>query len=970
MRNYLVLGLLLTLLTACSTEKKDGPYQNQDKKIADLQKELEIANKNRDLERQAYLEKQMHEKRKAKSLVSSNTMIFKNLMDGHTSLYSFEGSYKILVIPVQFSDTNFDNPGFYATKLGETSAATDYLFGNNPNSMTTYYKHQSYGKFHLSGEVAPIVTVDKPLVEYGEAVSGANDINARALVVDALQKIKDMGANDQWWESFDNWDLNDYDNDQHFYEPDGFIDAVVLVFAGKAQSNCQRSFDPNGDRPASADVPPGPRQAAAVECFNRIWPHRWSIALSPTDPRYSRVGPNVEGVLRPSMNGFKLTDKVFALDYNMQAEYSALSTLIHEFGHSLSLPDIYAYSGDNNTGAWEVMSSTSTLKPQEMSTFSKMSLGWLKPKVIEQGKTTSAYLGSINYVTNLQREEEELYTGPVSVKENFKDKIHDYSVISTVPDFGEPVYRSIAVLTDPSKEEERIIEPIPEAGAYTAYSGRFDGSSKSIKINLTIPENATSKTLSFDTIYHIETETNFNSNEENIRVVTDYDIGGVYINGELKEELRIISGDTNNNTLADLNAACNEANVLSLRLKKIQGTITEQEAENLKTETAVCQKPIWIKKTYDLSAYSGEVELEVRYVTDAGYTEFGIFVDNITLADTKIDFENQPNIKGGFTLIKDGVKINQFNQFYLMEYRDPTDTFSNESLNYDQNIHMGQKQSFFFESEDSLVNRFRMVEMNFQPGVLVWYYNAKFDRRSNTPEKNDGKGYLLVVNPKVRELMLPGSLSKPELLDADGDYLGEGNAVYKTFEKEQREEFGCFAHSQYYNYIEGSLPLCKNENERDLLKSASFLGSPLIYRREAFNDVLPINQYNYHFVGEPLRTAPEMRTAISTFRPSTWPAYKPFKVFKLNEKMQLVLDEESTKSSFNAESIDTFKDSENQMHPKERFKADNVVVEKTGFQFKVVEPSARILKKYTSKDANSNSSQLRKPKVKVLVDWQ
>jgi hypothetical protein len=588
---------LAVVLTACGQNDIREQLNHNDKAMYDLQTEisqLTTSNDARDQQRAQYLDKVMNEKRTAKTLVAANVDKFRESMKGHSDLYVFEGSYRVLVIPVQFSDVKFDNPDFYPKAFGGQAPVNEYLFGDNAHSMTTYYKHTSFGKFLLQGEVAPIVTVNRTMVEYGEAMMGANDKNARGLVIDTLQKIKDQGVSSKWWESFDNWDLFDYDGDNHFNEPDGFVDAVILVFAGKAQSSCQRSFDPDGLRPPSASVPPGPRQAATVECYNRLWPHRWTIAVPPNDPRYTPVGPNVEGIVRPSMNGLKLSDTVFALDYNMQAEYSEISTLIHEFGHSLTLPDIYAYEKDNNTGGWDAMSSTATVHPQEFSTYSKLSLGWLRPKIIEQGQSSTVYLGHYNFVPEAQRESGLGYFGPTSVDENVGDQIHTYDVVSTTPGFNEPVYRSLAIMTEPTKELEQIVTVPASMGSYSAYSGRFDGTSRSVKLRLQVTKETPK--LEFDTIYSVETQTNFNSRDEKIRVVTDFDIGGVYINSKLVDELRTVSGDTNADTLSDLNSNCNAARALELRRKKNNQTITESETEEFQQLLAVCQKPIWVKK--------------------------------------------------------------------------------------------------------------------------------------------------------------------------------------------------------------------------------------------------------------------------------------------------------------------------------------------------------------------------------------
>jgi len=85
----------------------------------------------------------------------------------------------------------------------------------------------------------------------------------------------------------------------------------------------------------------------------------------------------------------------------MQSEYTEVSTFIHEFGHSIGLPDIYASQTSNSIASWEVMSSTASPVPQEMSIWSTMVLGWAKPCVIEPtmtggNKVQPLYLKTMN----------------------------------------------------------------------------------------------------------------------------------------------------------------------------------------------------------------------------------------------------------------------------------------------------------------------------------------------------------------------------------------------------------------------------------------------------------------------------------------------------------------------------------------------------------------------------------------------
>ncbi len=78
---------------------------------------------------------------------------------------------------------------------------------------------------------------------------------------------------------------------------------------------------------------------------------------------------------------------------------SNISTMCHETGHSLGLPDLYARPenpGSEGTGRWCVMSNhSSNGRPQHFSAWSKEQLGWLTPVVVDPGVKQKLILGPV-----------------------------------------------------------------------------------------------------------------------------------------------------------------------------------------------------------------------------------------------------------------------------------------------------------------------------------------------------------------------------------------------------------------------------------------------------------------------------------------------------------------------------------------------------------------------------------------------
>src|SRR4029079_167649 len=111
-------------------------------------------------------------------------------------------------------------------------------------SLHTFYSEQSSGRYTVNGKVQDWVTVNEPESFYGNDDCGSivcGDVYL--LVRDALiQWTADKHA--QGWSDaqiqtylkrFDRYDRHDYDGDGNFNEPDGYLDHLILIHAGKGE---------------------------------------------------------------------------------------------------------------------------------------------------------------------------------------------------------------------------------------------------------------------------------------------------------------------------------------------------------------------------------------------------------------------------------------------------------------------------------------------------------------------------------------------------------------------------------------------------------------------------------------------------------------------------------------------------------------------------------------------------------------
>ena len=163
------------------------------------------------------------------------------------------------------------------------------------------------------------------------------------------------------WADYDIEDQQDVDDDGNLFEPNGVLDHVFVIHAGKDQAD------------------DGGAQGTYAE---------WSSSQV--------VGSGSGGVEIPG-TGLKV------FNYTTQPEDAGIGVIAHEFGHDLGLPDLYDSIGpttETDVGWWDLMSTGShsgelfQTMPTHMGAWSKYVLGWVDPKVLDyNGDITKVLLG-------------------------------------------------------------------------------------------------------------------------------------------------------------------------------------------------------------------------------------------------------------------------------------------------------------------------------------------------------------------------------------------------------------------------------------------------------------------------------------------------------------------------------------------------------------------------------------------------
>jgi bacillopeptidase F (M6 metalloprotease family) len=652
--------------------------------------------------------------------------------------------HRMLIIPVEYADVGFDRFKGQADAADRNRAYfQDLLFAPNlraprEHTLTHYYFHQSKGRYIVTGQVLPVIRVSEKSEYYGQPIQNSdgqwrNDVRAETLVEHALKAA--YARNPAFpWKDFDVFDPADYDGDGVYDESDGYIDHFVLVYAGKAQSSCQRLF--NLDQKFTSNAPADlyeRLQPAEKECAQRIWPHRFSITAN------NGKGPTVEGFAN-RRGGVALNDALWVYDYNVQSEYTDISTFIHEFGHSIGLPDLYAQQTNNSTASWDAMSSTASPLPQELSAWSRLVLGWLDPcmiipRVAGGSRVQSVYLKTMND-----------WSGAAGGRN------------------AQGLCDAAMVILPPKLRRLRMGPLGANNGKQAAYTGQGNDLNHYLSRTFDLRKAAAGPiTLELDTWFEIEADWDYLYVEASVDgetyerlMPTDKtnpeDADSVMPSKRGHDGLGTVpgftgrSGDRNGDGRVESAPGCDV-------------TAARQSAEERVGAgggPSPCDTPQWVHATFDLSRFRGrEVEIRFHYFADMAAVEDGALVDNVSIPAIGFsDAFEAERFDGwkveGFSLSSGSHDIH-VTHFYLLEYRDPYEKFV-RATNYDNAL--AEPGFAFFRNEET--GALEALDVRYRSGVLAWYYNGQYLWSQNEPaEFGPGNGFLLLVDANPQEFRVP-----------------------------------------------------------------------------------------------------------------------------------------------------------------------------------------------------------------------
>ena len=242
--------------------------------------------------------------------------------------------YQQAVILVSFADTDFslENPQEFYDSLFNSPG---YNKRQGPGCVADYFREQSGGLFNVKFDVYGPIKVSSKAQPYSNATEDTFN-NGRDVFIEATNKVIDSLHVD-----FTPYDWND----------NGSVNQVIYVYAG---------FCGNQNAEAS---------------YGHIWPNTSSFSTITT-------------------NGKRISNYTASAELWANSSSCGIGTILHEFTHSLGLPDIYptaSSSGFSVMDEWDLMDGGNFTNygwcPPSYTPLEKMLLGWLTPVDLTEPQT-------------------------------------------------------------------------------------------------------------------------------------------------------------------------------------------------------------------------------------------------------------------------------------------------------------------------------------------------------------------------------------------------------------------------------------------------------------------------------------------------------------------------------------------------------------------------------------------------------
>ena len=387
---------------------------------------------------------------------------------------------KVLAILIDFPDLKYDDNQlvdddtdmYYENYTKEHYQQLLFNEGGfiGPNNETLssvydYYYDASGASLTFSGQVYGWVRADSNAKTYGERVGNTRDINAPALIKEAVEKATAQFDIDLT--QYDLTDLDDIDGDGIINEPNGIIDHVMVFHSSI-----------------------GEESGGGYLGVDAIWSHRYYVFDENSEP-VSIAGSSVK------LSG-----------YTINPIDASIGVVAHEFGHDLGLADEYDLQS-NTVGepvsSWSIMSTGSWAggpRGSQPVMFSAQALeylqnryqgNWVNQLNLTMEEVNSQPQQSLVYTSSLSQQQSQIKVTLAQQLEKFKTPVagdfqfysgtgnnltHTLSQTVTLPEAATPLTLSFLAYYSIERDYDLVqvkVNQTPLAGNYTIETNPYYG---------------------------------------------------------------------------------------------------------------------------------------------------------------------------------------------------------------------------------------------------------------------------------------------------------------------------------------------------------------------------------------------------------------------------------------------------------------------------------------------------------------
>ena len=235
---------------------------------------------------------------------------------------------KVPVILVQYKDVHFAS-GNDKTAFNNFFNGDSYTYNGATGSVKKYFSDQSYGKFVPQFDIIGPVTLVNNRSFYGNNDTYGDDEHAEGMVTEACQLADAQGTN------FAQYDLNG----------DGYIDAVIVVYAGEGESATRPEYV------------------------------------------YPMAGYLDEEIL---IDNKYIETYAYVPELRDMTNRAGIGEMVYQFSHLLGLPTLSDTDGgkEKTLGDWDVMDhgcyNNNGNTPAAYSAYERFYLGWVEPILLNE----------------------------------------------------------------------------------------------------------------------------------------------------------------------------------------------------------------------------------------------------------------------------------------------------------------------------------------------------------------------------------------------------------------------------------------------------------------------------------------------------------------------------------------------------------------------------------------------------------